>query len=101
MERRGIICGGCWIVDCNNSISAWPKEETLAVIHSREIRGGGPSHNLSVDLARLGAPFPLWGMGVVGDDDGGACSSAPVPSTASTATGSASRPGSAPPTPMS
>ena len=69
--RRGIICGGCWIVDYNNSISDWPEEETLAVIHSREIRGGGPSHNLGVDLARLGAPFPLWGMGVVGDDDGG------------------------------
>lgn len=71
MERRGIICGGCWIVDYNNSISNWPEEETLAIIVSREIRGGGPAHNMGVDLARLGAPFPLWGMGVVGDDDGG------------------------------
>jgi sugar/nucleoside kinase (ribokinase family) len=71
VERRGIICGGCWIVDYNNSISNWPEEETLAIIVSREIRGGGPAHNMGVDLARLGAPFPLWGMGVVGDDDGG------------------------------
>jgi len=69
--RRGVICGGCWIVDYINAIGHWPEEETLAVIHSREVRGGGPAHNLGVDLARLGAPFPLWGMGVVGDDDGG------------------------------
>lgn len=70
-ERRGIVCGGCWIVDYNNSINHWPEQETLSVIVSRETRCGGPSHNLAVDLARLGAPFSLWGIGVVGDDDGG------------------------------
>ena len=71
MTRRGIVCGGCWIVDYNNSITHWPEQDTLTVIVSREIRGGGPAHNMAIDLARLGAPFPLWGMGVLGDDDGG------------------------------
>lgn len=71
MARSGIVCGGCWLVDHNNSIANWPEEETLTMIVSREIQGGGPAHNMAIDLARLGAPFPLWGMGVVGDDDAG------------------------------
>jgi sugar/nucleoside kinase (ribokinase family) len=71
MERRGVACGGCWLVDHNNTISHWPREETLAVIVARELQGGGPAHNLAIDLARLGGGLPLWGIGVVGDDDAG------------------------------
>jgi len=70
-ERRGIICAGCWLVDHNNSIAHWPEEETLANITARTTDGGGPAHNMAIDLARLGAPFPLWGMGAVGADDAG------------------------------
>lgn len=70
-ERQGIICAGCWLVDHNNSIAQWPAEETLANITTRTTDGGGPAHNMAIDLARLGAPFPLWAMGAVGADDAG------------------------------
>ena len=71
MERRGIICGGCWLVDHNNSISHWPEQETLTEIVARELQGGGPAHNMAIDLARLDPEFPVWAMGVVGNDDAG------------------------------
>ncbi len=71
MDREGIICAGCWLVDSNKSIESWPAEETLAHIRAVTLDGGGPAHNVAMDLARLGAAFPLWGMGVVGDDDAG------------------------------
>ena len=71
MSRRGIICGGCWLVDHNNSISHWPEQETLTEIVARELQGGGPAHNMAIDLARLDPEFPVWAMGVVGNDDAG------------------------------
>ena len=71
MQRRGIICGGCWLVDHNNSISHWPEQETLTEIVARELQGGGPAHNMAIDLARLDPGFPVWAMGVVGNDDAG------------------------------
>jgi len=71
MQRRGIICGGCWLVDHNNSISHWPEQETLTEIVARELQGGGPAHNMAIDLARLDPEFPVWAMGVVGNDDAG------------------------------
>lgn len=71
MERSGIICGGTWVVDINYMVVAWPAEETLATVSARRDDGGGPAHNLSVDLCRLGAPFPIWGIGVLGDDQAG------------------------------
>jgi len=69
--RRGIVCGGCWLVDHNNLISHWPEQETLTQIVAREIEGGGPAHNVALDLARLDPDFPVWAAGVVGNDDGG------------------------------
>src|ERR1035437_1514874 len=71
MSRRGIICGGCWLVDHNNSITHWPEQETLTQITARELQGGGPAHNVAIDLARLDPEFPIWATGVVGDDDAG------------------------------
>ena len=71
MERRGIICAGCWLVDHNNVIDHWPEQETLTNIVSRELQGGGPAHNMALDLAHLAPGFPVWAAGVVGDDDAG------------------------------
>ena len=71
MHRRGIICGGCWLVDHNNLISHWPEQETLTQIVARELQGGGPAHNMAIDLARLAPGFPVWATGVVGNDDAG------------------------------
>jgi sugar/nucleoside kinase (ribokinase family) len=52
-------------------ISHWPTEETLTNVTDSRIDGGGPAHNVAMDLTRLGAPFPVLGMGAVGDDDAG------------------------------
>ena len=71
MKRRGILCGGCWLVDHNNSISHWPEQETLTQIVACELQGGGPAHNMAIDLARLDPGFPVWASGVVGNDDAG------------------------------
>jgi sugar/nucleoside kinase (ribokinase family) len=69
--RKGVLCGGCWLVDHNNAISHWPQQETLTQIVSSEHQGGGPAHNLAIDLTRLAPGFPVWGTGVLGDDDAG------------------------------
>ncbi len=70
-ERAGIVCAGCWLVDDNKSVSRWPDEETLAMVVEQRLDGGGPAHNVAMDLARLGATFPIRGMGAVGDDEAG------------------------------
>lgn len=66
--RSGIICGGSFCVDHNKQIDHWPDQETLAVIHEEHASGGGSSHNLSVDLKKLGASFPVEIVALVGDD---------------------------------
>lgn len=71
MTRQGIVCGGTWVVDNISEIDRWPEEESLAIILHKDTRGGGPAFNMAIDLARLGAPFPLTGMGLVGNDRAG------------------------------
>ena len=71
MARRGIICGGSWCVDRNKLIDHWPEQETIAGILSEERQGGGNGANASVDLKRLGAPFPVEAVGLVGEDSDG------------------------------
>ncbi len=69
--RRGIICGGSFCVDHNKQINRWPEQETVAIIHGEDASGGGSSHNLSVGLKKLGAPFPVEIVALVGDDKDG------------------------------
>jgi len=71
MTGSGILCAGCWLVDNDKTISHWPAEETLTNITGYRVHGGGPAHNVAMDLSRLGAAFPLWGIGMVGDDEAG------------------------------
>jgi len=71
MARSGILCGGSWCVDRNKLVDHWPEQETIAVILSEERQGGGNGANASVDLKRLGAPFPVEAVGLVGDDADG------------------------------
>jgi sugar/nucleoside kinase (ribokinase family) len=66
--RRGVLAGGNWIVDQVKIIDVWPQPEQLANILSQSQGTGGAPYNVLVDLARAGAPFPLWGAGLVGDD---------------------------------
>lgn len=69
--RSGILAAGNWIRDHVRTIDSWPAEESLAnIIGHAEGNGGGP-YNVLKDLARLGAPFRLAGIGLVGDDEDG------------------------------
>jgi sugar/nucleoside kinase (ribokinase family) len=65
------MCGGAWCVDHNYTIAQWPQEETLAEILSEKQHGGCPGHNMSTALKRLGAPFPIEAIGLLGDDADG------------------------------
>jgi len=67
--RRGLLAGGNWIVDQVKLIDVYPQREQLANIRSQTRQGtGGAPYNVVVDLARIGAGFPLMGAGLVGKD---------------------------------
>jgi sugar/nucleoside kinase (ribokinase family) len=66
--RAGILAGGNWIVDRLKVIDTYPREEALANILAESVGNGGSPFNLLVDLARLGARFPLAGIGLIGAD---------------------------------
>jgi sugar/nucleoside kinase (ribokinase family) len=66
--RAGILAGGNWIVDRVKFIDTYPAQDALASIHSEAVANGGSPFNLLVDLAKLGARFPLLGMGLIGAD---------------------------------
>jgi sugar/nucleoside kinase (ribokinase family) len=71
--RHGLLAAGNWIVDHVKLVDRWPAQDTLASILSQSSSNGGSPYNVLVDLANLGAPFPLAGAGLVGaDEDGGA-----------------------------
>jgi sugar/nucleoside kinase (ribokinase family) len=69
--RSGVLCVGSVIVDLAKVIDHYPDQERLALIRDVSVSTGGPALNLAVDLRRLGAPFPLELVGVVGDDEHG------------------------------
>lgn len=69
--RNGIIAGGNWIVDHVKLIDTWPAQDTLATIVDQSSSNGGAPYNILIDLAHLGARFPLTGIGLVGDDANG------------------------------
>ena len=52
-------------------IDRWPAEETLSIVESDSRQGGCPGHNMSSALKRLGATFPIEGIGLIGDDENG------------------------------
>jgi len=70
--RRGLLAGGNWIIDQVKIIDVYPQPEQLANIRSQSEGTGGAPYNVLVDLARAGAPFPLYGAGLVGRDALGA-----------------------------
>lgn len=69
--RSGILAGGNWIVDKLKFVDTWPQQDALANILSESAGNGGGPFNVLVDLARLGAPFPLAGVGLIGADADG------------------------------
>ena len=69
--RTGLLAGGNWLVDHVKLLDAWPAQDALANITAVSAGNGGGPYNVLKDLARLGAPFPLAGIGLVGDDADG------------------------------
>ena len=63
-NRRGLIAGGNWIIDQVKVIDVYPQREQLGNILSQSEGTGGSPYNLLVDLAKMGAPFPLQGAGL-------------------------------------
>jgi sugar/nucleoside kinase (ribokinase family) len=66
--RRGLLAGGNWIIDLVKIIDVYPQPEQLANIRRQSQGTGGAPYNVLIDLARAGAPFPLFGAGFVGHD---------------------------------
>jgi sugar/nucleoside kinase (ribokinase family) len=67
-SRCGVLAGGNWIIDQVKIIDLYPQPEKLANILSQSQGTGGAPYNVLIDLARLGAPFPLYAAGLVGKD---------------------------------
>jgi sugar/nucleoside kinase (ribokinase family) len=68
-SRSGLLAAGNWIIDQVKIIDVYPKRDQLANIRSQSQGAGGAPYNVLINLARLGAPFPLMAAGLVGDDD--------------------------------
>ena len=71
-ERSGVLCVGSALVDYGKTIDAYPPIDALAAIEDISRSTGGAALNLSRDLRRLGAPFPIELLGCVADDADGA-----------------------------
>lgn len=71
MKRNGITAAGNWIVDRVKRVDCLPGRGMLANIRDQTSSPGGAPANVLNDLARLKAPFPLAGLGMVGDDADG------------------------------
>jgi len=67
--RRGIASGGNWIVDKVKTVDRLPGSGMLGNILCEQRSPGGAPANVLNGLARLKAPFPLIGTGVIGNDD--------------------------------
>jgi sugar/nucleoside kinase (ribokinase family) len=67
-HRKGLLAGGNWVIDQVKLIDAYPQPEQLANISSQAEGTGGAPYNVLINLAKLGAPFPLWSAGLVGKD---------------------------------
>lgn len=70
--RKGMLVGGTWIFDDVKVVDTYPAEQSLSNILDCYTSNGGSAYNILVDLAKLEAPFPLEGVGLVGDDANGA-----------------------------
>ena len=66
--RRGLLSGGNWIIDQVKIIDVYPQPEQLGNILGQSQGTGGGPYNVLMDLAKSGAPFPLFGAGLVGKD---------------------------------
>jgi sugar/nucleoside kinase (ribokinase family) len=69
--REGIYAAGNWIIDDIKIIDEYPHQDGLTNVRSVKSNNGGAPYNILKDLALLNAPFPLYGAGLVGNDEKG------------------------------
>lgn len=70
-KRKGIACGGNWIVDLVKVIDAYPLENSLANISAESMGGGGCAYNVTINLAKFDDKIDLHALGVIGNDPHG------------------------------
>lgn len=70
-SRSGLVAAGNWLVDHVKLLDAWPPQDALASILSESWGNGGSPYNILKNLAKIGATYPLTGIGLVGDDSDG------------------------------
>ncbi len=69
--RKGIACGGNWVVDLVKVVDFYPTERSLANILGESMGGGGCAHNVTLNLAKFDASLDLYALGVIGHDPHG------------------------------
>ncbi len=67
----GIAGAGNWIVDQIKIIDTWPQVGELVNIIGEDTGGGGAPFNTIRSISRAGVDFPLYGLGCIGNDEGG------------------------------
>lgn len=70
-NRKGILCGGNWIVDHVKVIDSYPNENMLIDIRDEHISVGGGPNNVLINLSMLNMNLPLFALGLIGDDQDG------------------------------
>ncbi len=70
-DRSGVTCAGSVVVDLTKAIDEYPAPNRMAHIAEVATSTGGPGLNMAVDLARLGAAYPVAMVGAIGDDETG------------------------------
>lgn len=69
--RKGIYSAGNWIIDDIKIIDEYPHQDGLTNVRAIKSNNGGAPYNVLKDLSFLKVPFPLYGAGLVGDDEKG------------------------------
>src|SRR2546421_6998900 len=67
-SHHGLLAGGNWIIDQVKLIDVYPQPEQLGNIRGQSQGTGGAPYNVLISLAKSGAPFSLFGAGLVGKD---------------------------------
>lgn len=70
-NKQGLIAAGNFIVDQVKLIDTYPQQDQLALVQSHSRHNGGGPYNLLRDLSAMGAGFPLYAVGSIGDDPEG------------------------------
>lgn len=67
-SRKGIACGGNWIIDLVKVIDHYPPENSITCITAESMGGGGCAHNVIINLAKFDSSIDLYALGVIGND---------------------------------